>query len=37
VGGRVAIAASGRIWWNHDTLWPNFPSWPYLVTLAPQG
>jgi len=35
VGGRVAISASGRIWWNVETLWPIFPSWPYLVALAP--
>jgi len=35
VGGRVAIGASGRVWWNLQTLWPLFPSWPYLVVLTP--
>lgn len=30
-GGGVAMAASGRVWWNVDTQWPHFPRWPYLV------
>lgn len=33
--GRVAIGASGRVWWNLETQWPLFPRWPYLVVLAP--
>jgi hypothetical protein len=33
-GGRVAIAASGRVWWNLETQWPLFPSWKYFVSLT---
>jgi hypothetical protein len=33
--GRVAIGASGRVWWNLETQWPLFPKWPYLVVLTP--
>jgi hypothetical protein len=35
VAGRVAIGASGRVWWNLETSWPLFPRWPYLVVLNP--
>jgi len=35
VSGRVAIGASGRVWWNLQTQWPLFPKWPYLVSLTP--
>jgi len=35
VSGRVAISASGRVWWNLQTQWPLFPKWPYLVSLTP--
>jgi hypothetical protein len=34
-GDRVAIGASGRVWWNLETQWPFFPRWPYLVASAP--
>lgn len=33
--GRVAIGASGRVWWNVETQWPLFPRWPYFVVLDP--
>ncbi|HEX4423529.1 MAG TPA: hypothetical protein VH165_36720 [Kofleriaceae bacterium] len=32
VGGRIALNTSGRVWWNLQTIWPLFPTWPYLVT-----
>lgn len=35
VGGAVAMASSGRVWWNLQTQWPYFPAWPYLLVLAP--
>lgn len=30
-GDTLAMAPSGRVWWNLRTQWPLFPSWPYLV------
>jgi hypothetical protein len=33
-GGRVWVGPSGRVWWNHDTQWPFFPRWPYLVVVT---
>ena len=32
--GRVWVGPSGRVWWNHDTQWPFFPRWPYLVVVT---
>lgn len=33
-GRGVTQAASGRVWWNLDTLFPRFSTWPYLVVIA---
>jgi hypothetical protein len=33
---RVAIGASGRVWWNIEAnWWPPAPTWPYLVVVSP--
>jgi len=34
-GDAVALAPSGRAWWNLRAQWPVFPEWPFLVALAP--
>jgi hypothetical protein len=37
--GSVAVAPSGRFYWNFSEAWPSAdaPAYPYLVSLQPGG
>jgi hypothetical protein len=35
LGGRVAMNAGGRVWWNMFTQWPVTAQFLYLIALTP--